>query len=124
MKNISIFNLATLCFGLLALVAGSIYENLPDWDIGISLLMGLLTFFTAPLCIKWIIQRNYKMMPIGILFAWLTIDVSYCLYNFLLEHPYFREANFSASTPLYFMMGLFWYVDWPLAARQAGSKIR
>jgi len=116
------WKLLTLLFGLCVLIFGSYYERLPDWDIGISLIMGLLTFFTAPLCIEWIIKRDYKKLPLGLFLAWFSIDGSYWLYNAALNHEYFRAANWPASTPLYFMMGLFWYVDWPLVIQQARRK--
>jgi hypothetical protein len=105
------WKIGTLIAGLAALIFGSFYEQLPDWDIGISLIMGILTYLTAPLCIKWIYTRNYKMLPVGALLAWFTIDASYCLYNAALGHPYFRDANWPASTSLYFLMGFFWSMD-------------
>ena len=114
---LSHWKLVTLFGGLAALIAGSYYENLPDWDIGISIIMGLLTFWTAPLCIKWAYTRNWRMLPIGLFLAWFTIDASYCLYNAALGHAYFRDANWPASTVLYLLMGFIWSLDLLLKGR-------
>ena len=42
------WRLATLAIGMPLLVAGSLFEQLADWDVGVSVLMALLTYLTAP----------------------------------------------------------------------------
>ena len=105
---IKLLELISLLIGLLILCAGSYYERLPDWDIGISLIMGILTYLTAPWVVGVILARNWRMLPLTVLFAWASIDGSYWIYNVAMHHAYVREANALCSTPLYFMMGLFW----------------
>lgn len=102
------WKLATLAIGIGLLIAGSYYEQQADWDIGISIIMAVLTYLTAPFTCRTIIKLNWRAMPVAAFLAWLSIDGSYCLYNELLRHAYAREANVIASTPLYFMMGLVW----------------
>ncbi len=105
------WKLITLAIGLGILCYGSIYEQLGDWDIGVSLLMGILTYLTAPWCIKVFYRRQWALMPLALFCAWFTIDGSYVAYNILAGHMYVREANAIASTPLYFMMGFFWLYE-------------
>ena len=105
------WKLITLLFGISILIAGAFYEQLPDWDVGISIIMALLTYITAPFFIRTIYYRRWYLLPPAFFLAWLSIDGSYCLYSEWLGHPYLREANALASTPLYLMMGLFWLWD-------------
>lgn len=95
-----------LAFGILLLIAGSFYEDLPDWDIGVSIIMTVLTYISAPHLIASISSGKWTNVPAGMFMAWLSIDGSYCAYNIAVGHPYFREANLLPSTALYFLVGM------------------
>lgn len=102
------WKLASLALGLGLLIAGAQYYRFSDWDVGISVIMALLTYLTAPFAVRTILRRNWKALPLALLLAWLTIDGSYMLYHTALGHQTLRDANVLASTPLYLMMGCIW----------------
>jgi hypothetical protein len=102
------FKLFTLAIGIAILCFGAIYEQLPDWDFGVSFVMAILTFLTAPFVCITLKQLDWRRMPLAAFLAWFSIDGSYWIYNAIAGHLMVREANFYASTPLYFMCGLFW----------------
>lgn len=105
------WKLITLAIGLAILIAGSFYEQLNDWDVGVSLVMGILTYLTAPFVCRTIIRLDWRMLLPAAFCAWFSIDGSYWLYNLAIGHNYVREANAIASTPLYFICGLVWMWD-------------
>jgi len=100
-------NLATFVLGIALLIFGADYYQFPDWDVGISLIMGTLTYLTAPFFIHSVIYRNNLILATFLL--WFTVDGSYVLYNSLLGHEYFRLENFYASICLYLLAGMIWY---------------
>jgi hypothetical protein len=102
------FKLFTLAIGIAILCFGAIYEQLDDWDFGVSFVMAILTFLTAPFVCQAIKRLDWCMLPLAALFFWFSVDGSYVLYNSIAGHLIVREANFYASAPLYFMCGLFW----------------
>jgi uncharacterized membrane protein (UPF0136 family) len=97
-------NLAALAIGLIILVSGSYIEQLPDWDVGISLIMGVMTYFAAPFVIKSILTRKHLIL--AFVAYWITVDTSYVMYNSYLHHPFFRTENLIVSTLLFFIFGL------------------
>lgn len=94
---------------------GALNYGIADWDVGISLIMGVLTYLMAPWSIYIILSaiRNrpkYWMWHIlGALLAWLfVVDWIYMLYHMAMGNQTFREANFYASSALYFLAGTIW----------------
>lgn len=85
------------------LLVGSLYENLPDWDFGLSIVMGCSTYLCAAYTISSI-QTRYWF--VGVALMWWCVDGSYVLYSELMNNPYVREANIYASTPLYLLYGI------------------
>lgn len=112
------WKLATLAVGLSLLILGSWYYQFQDWDIGISLIMGLLAYLFAPWSVRVFIERGWKLAPLALLAAWFTIDGVYVAYNELMGHWYVREANFYASTCLYLLCGFIWLYRGSLAQMQ------
>lgn len=110
------WKLATLSAGIALLIFGAWYEQLPDWDVGVSILMAVLTYLTAPFACRVIRYRQWQDIALAAFLAWFSIDGSYVLYSEAMRHIYVREANAFASTPLYFMCGLFWM--WNGAVRE------
>lgn len=105
------WKLVTLAIGIALLIVGAQIERLPDWDAGISVLMAVLTYLTAPWAVRVFIQRRWKMMPFALILAWLTIDGIYFAWNsqrlgLLMDD--FRRANWPASTCLYLLCGMIW----------------
>lgn len=105
------WKLVTLALGIGLLIVGAQIERLPDWDTGISVLMGLLTYFTAPWAVRVFVQRRWKMMPVAFLAAWFTIDGIYFAWNAHLGPEMvdiLRRANFWPSACLYLLCGFLW----------------
>jgi len=110
------WKLLFLMAGIGILIFGSYYEALPDWDVGISVLMALLTYLSAPYLIYAVIRHRVSQIPLGIFMAWISIDGSYCGYNLLVGHTYFREANLLPSIALYLLVGI--SLQWRGSMRQ------
>ena len=102
------WRLVTLYIGTAILCVGADYYQMPDWDAGVSILMALLCYVTAPWVVDVIYRAQWKLIPLAMLVTWVTVDYSYIMYNIALDREYFREANFYASLPLYLLMGMFW----------------
>jgi len=105
------WKLFTLSIGLALLALGAFHYNQPDWDVGISFVMGLLAYFTAPWGIIVFKAKRWKLLPLALLAYWFTVDGSYVLYNAWVGRPVWPElrvANFFASSLLYLLCGLIW----------------
>lgn len=105
------WKLATLAGGLGILIAGARYFDTYDWDIGISLIMGVLAYLSAPWALRVVTSLQWKALPAALLADWITVDGSYTAYNAFVGHPVgndLRRANFFASTFLYLICGLIW----------------
>ncbi len=109
------WKLFSFCISMSWLLYGALFYHVQDWDIGVTLLMGSLTYLFAPWSV-WVIYSSIRYRPkywyihiILALVAWLfVVDWVYMLYHTIIGNQTFREANFYASTPLYFMAGLVW----------------
>ncbi len=112
------WKLATLLAGFGVLVAGAFYYEAPDWDIGVSLVMAILSYLTAPWSAHVLAERRWKLLPLALLAAWITVDGSYSLYWYL-KNPatlaMMRDANLVPSLFLYVLCGLVWYFRGSLA---------
>lgn len=110
------WKLFTLAIGLALLVFGAFHYNQPDWDVGISFVMGLLAYFTAPWGIIVLKAKRRKLIPLALLAYWFTVDGSYVLYNAWVGRPVWPElrvANFFASSMLYLLCGVIWLPRMP-----------
>lgn len=112
-EYIRVWKLLFLLFVILFLSVASYLVNLPDWDIGISIIMALLSYFLSPISISYCLQLNNfktikKILIILIVFGfwWCTVDWIYVAYNEYNNNMYFRWANMFASTVLYILNGL------------------
>jgi hypothetical protein len=101
----------TLLTGILLLFWGADYYQSPDWDNHISTIMALLTYYTAPVATAEFF-RAYDDRRAPKWWSWAmyigTVDISYWLYNSLMDHEHSRLYNFPASTALYFACGILW----------------
>jgi hypothetical protein len=105
----------TFAIGMAWLLFGALNYGIADWDVGISLLMGGLTYLFAPWSVRTILtaSRNrppYWILKIGIavFVAWIVVDGVYVLYHTMLGNQMFRIENFCASSALYFLAGSMW----------------
>jgi hypothetical protein len=101
----------SLAVGLGLLVVGSFYYEAIDWDIPISLIMGLLAYFTAPWSMLMMLERRWKHWPAMIFATWFTVDGCYWL-DWTAVNPVavemMRDANWPASLSLYWICGVVW----------------
>jgi hypothetical protein len=110
------WKLATLAIGLALLLVGADYYHVPDWDYTISFIMAILTYLTAPWTVRVFMARRWRVMPLGLFFYYFAVDGCYWLYWNAVNPAALemREANFYASSCLYFLCGFIWLHDGPL----------
>lgn len=104
------WKLVTLFLGFSFLFWGAHYEIAPDWDFGISVIMGLLTYLTAPWSARVVINREWSKLPVALSFYYITVDLVYVIYwNQVNPNALFmRPANFFASSCMYWLCGFIW----------------
>lgn len=101
--------------GMLWLLYGAVCYEISDWDVGISILMGGLTYLCAP----WSVVTIYRAIryrpyawPVQVLFAFLpamfAVDWVYWLYHSAAGNRMLRWENFKVSMALYFLCGIVW----------------
>lgn len=120
------WKIGSLAIGMSLLVAGSFYYEAPDWDIAISLIMALFAYLTAPWSMRVVVERQWRRLPLMLLFTWVTVDGCYWLY-WRFRNPMalmlMRDANFPASLCLYAMCGLVWYFKGSLRQLIAEARL-
>ncbi|MCE1225144.1 MAG: hypothetical protein LWW87_01520 [Geobacteraceae bacterium] len=109
------WKLATLAIGMLWLMYGAVSYGISDWDVGISLIMGGLTYLCAPWSVTTIynsIRLRPHLWPLRIVAAivpaMFTVDWVYWLYHSAVGNKMLRWENFKVSMALYFICGLLW----------------
>ncbi len=98
----------TFAIGMSILYWGARNLDCPDWDIGNSTLMGLWTYLLAPPCARILVQRKWLWMPLIPFAWWFCVDGLYVAYNGLAHMPIYREANFYASSYLFWLCAFIW----------------
>jgi len=109
------WKLLSFAVGMAWLLYGALNYGIADWDVGISVLMGGLTYVFAPWSVRSILtsirngQRD-SILRIGLaLFvAWCVVDGVYVLYHTAAGNQMYRIENFYASSALYFLAGSIW----------------
>ncbi len=109
------WKLASFATGMLWLFYGAVSYDISDWDIGVSIVMGGITYIFAPwsvLTIYRAIRLRERLWPLRIaaalLPAILAVDWSYWLYHTAVGNRMLRWENFKVSMALYFICGLLW----------------
>ncbi|MEW5944268.1 MAG: hypothetical protein AB1710_10550 [Pseudomonadota bacterium] len=104
------WKLATFAVGMAWLFWGAWAGIAPDWDYGISLIMGLWAYVTAPWAVRVFWRRAWRLMPLALLAGYLGVDGWYWLYWSLTDPAalFMRSANAPASTTLYRLAGFVW----------------
>lgn len=110
------WKLATFGSGMAWLLYGALCYDISDWDIGISLIMGGLTYLCAPWSVHvmfnavrsrppgWPVQFAVALLP-----AMFAVDWVYWLYHTVVGNRMLRWENFKVSSALYFICGMIWY---------------
>jgi len=109
------WKLATFALGMSWLLYGAVNFGISDWDIGISLLMGGLTYVCAPWSTRTILHAvrhrpGHWLLWVGGAFAvaWFVVDGDYYIYHTIAGNQMFRRENLFASSALYFLAGFIW----------------
>ena len=105
------WKLLSLRAGIGLLIIGSFHYQAPDWDIPISLIMGVLAYLTAPWSVRVLMERRWQCFPLMLFLTWFTVDGCYALYWYSQDPvalELMREANFFASLSLYGICGVIW----------------
>lgn len=109
------WKLLSFAVGMGWLVFGALNYGISDWDIGISLLMGGLTYLSAPWSVGTMLAGvRYRSggwllrIAIALFVAWVVVDGVYVLYHTIMGNEMFRIENFYASSALYFLGGTIW----------------
>lgn len=110
------WKLVTLASGVSWLLYGALVYGISDWDVGISFIMGGLTYVFAPWTVYVLVNAVQLRPPkwpfhvLGALLpAMLAVDWSYWLYHTAVGNRMLRWENFKVSAALYFICGLLWY---------------
>ncbi len=109
------WKIATFAAGMLWLFYGAVEYDVSDWDIGVSIIMGGLTYLFAPWSVTTI-YRSLRFRPsrwplraaAAFLPALLAVDWSYWLYHTAVGNTMLRWENFKTSMALYFLCGILW----------------
>lgn len=109
------WKLFSFVVGMAWLLYGASNYGISDWDVGISLIMGGLTYLCAPWSVRVTLHcfryrpRFWGLWIAAALFmAWIVIDGVYVLYHTAMGNQMLRLENFYASSALYFLAGAIW----------------
>jgi hypothetical protein len=109
------WKLATFGISLAWLLYGALYYGIADWDVGVTLLMGGLTYVFAPWTVRLLFDavRNRRRdsllkIVVALAVAWFVVDGVYVIYHTIVGNRMFRIENFRASSAIYFLAGCFW----------------
>lgn len=101
--------------GMAWLLYGARNYGISDWDVGISLIMGSLTYLCAPWTVRvtlhclWFRPRFWILwISVALFVSWSIVDGVYVLYHTAMGNQMFRRENFYASSAFYFLAGAIW----------------
>jgi hypothetical protein len=102
------WRLATLFVGLALLLVGAEYYHFPDWDVGISLLMALVSYGLMPRFQSALLQRDWLQAGLIVIFC---VDTTYTAYLQAMDMTLeLRWVNFGASAGLFAACWVVWCV--------------
>lgn len=109
------WKLASFAVSMALLLYGALNFGIGDWDVGVTVLMGTLTYVLAPWSVG-VIGSALRYRPRGwwahivlaLIVAVLVVDTSYVVYHTLAGNRQDRVGNFRASLPLFFLAGMCW----------------
>jgi hypothetical protein len=119
------WKLITLLVGIALLIIGAKFIKAPDWDIPISFIMAILAYLFAPFCLRIVLERRWRLLPIMLFLTWFTVDGSYWLYwhsQDPLALALMRSSNFIASLSLFGFCGLVWLFNGPVRVMPAAIR--
>jgi len=109
------WKVVTFAIAMSLLFYGALNFEIGDWDVGITVIMGGLTYLLSPWSVSLILTAIryrppywYFYILIALVTALFVVDWVYVIYHTVAGNPIYRVDNLFASTPVYFMAGVFW----------------
>jgi len=109
------WKLVTFVIAMALLLYGAVNFHIADWDVGVTLIMGSLTYGLAPwstaLLITAVRRRPRRWMFYILVAAVVTlfvVDGSYWIYHTLAGNTMYRRENFILSLATYLAAGILW----------------
>jgi hypothetical protein len=102
------WKLATFAIGLGLLIVGAELYHYSDWDIGVSIVMAVLTYLTAPWSIRVLWERHWKWLPLAVFYSWLSVDGSYWAWHTFAGNEMLRAEQWPTSLCLWLICGFLW----------------
>ncbi len=99
----------TFALGMAFLLIGALTFHIPDWDIGVSLVMAGVTYCTADWVVGVLRRSEYLRWPLALFFTWFAVDGSYTIYWSLVNpDAMMRGAQWLPSLCFYLLCGVIW----------------
>lgn len=109
------WKLVTFSIAMSWLFYGALNYHIMDWDVGIVIIMGFLTYLLAPWsmyiflsAIRYRPKYWYLHVVVTIVAALFVVDWVYMLYHTWMGNQTLRVANFYASMSIYILAGTGW----------------
>lgn len=109
------WKLATFAFAMALLLYGALNFNISDWDVGVTLIMGGLTYLCEPWSVSVLFNAlryrpRYWWLQIiaALLVGYVVVDLVYWVYHTVVGNRMLRAENFRTSSAIYLMAGVFW----------------
>jgi hypothetical protein len=102
------WKLITFSIGLIFLIWGAYYYQFQDWDVGVSIVMAVLTYLTAPWSIRVVWERRWGWLPLAIFYGWLSVDGSYWAWHTFAGNAMLRDGQWQTSLCLWLICGFLW----------------
>lgn len=101
----------TFLIGLSWLIYGALNYGYPDWDVGVSLVMALATYFTADKVVLAIRNLEWRRWPLMLFYTWFAVDGTYLIYWTIKDRVILlqmRDSQWPFSLCLFLLLGVIW----------------
>lgn len=102
------WKLFTVGVGMTWLLWGALTLDIGDWDVGVSILMGVFTYLLSPMAAGILMRRQWRWLPLSLLAWWWCVDGVYMAWHLSMSNPIYREAYVYVSTCLFGLCGFIW----------------
>jgi hypothetical protein len=109
------WKLFTFAVAMVLLLWGAVEFKVSDWDVGVTIIMGALTYLCAPWSVRVLLTclrerpRSWLLwMLAALLVALAVVDWVYLAYHTWVGNRMYRWWNLRLSSATYFLAGTFW----------------